>query len=78
VGVFFNRLDKWVPHVHCDRLNALSLFRAHLVKKTDQGLGLAIFANKQHPAAEVIDDHGQIPVASANRDFIDGQDLQPV
>jgi hypothetical protein len=56
----------------------LPLFEAHLVEKVHQGLGLAIFANEQHPAAEVIDDHGQIPVASANRDFIDSQDLQPV
>ncbi len=78
MGVFFNRLDKWVPHVHGHRFYGLALLFAHSVKKVHQGLCLAIFANEEHPAAEVIDDHGQILMAAANRDFIDGQDPKPV
>jgi hypothetical protein len=56
----------------------LALLFAHLVKKVHQGLSLAIFANEQHPAVEVIDDHCQIVMAAADRDFIDGQDPKPV
>ena len=78
MGVFYNRLDKWVPHVHGNSLDALALLETHLIEKVHQGLCLAIFANEEHPAAEVIDDHCQIMMAAANRDLIDSQDPKPV
>jgi hypothetical protein len=56
----------------------LALLGTHFVKEVHQGLSLAIFTNEQHPAAYVINDHGQILMAASDRDFIDSQDPKPV
>jgi hypothetical protein len=49
-----------------------------LVKKTFQGFGFTVFADKNHPAADIIQDHGQVAVTLFDRDFIHGQNTQPL
>jgi hypothetical protein len=77
-AVFFNGLDKWVPHIHCHRFNGFSLFGAHLIKEADQGISLTIFAYKNNAAGQVIKYDGHVLVATTNSDFIHSQDAKTV
>jgi hypothetical protein len=50
------------------------LFFIQLVEETFEGLCLAIFADKDNSAAEIIKYHGQIFMTFANGDLIHGKD----
>ena len=69
--------DIRVPHIHHHGFQRLSLHPAHAREKSPEGSRFAVFADPNHTAGLVIQDHGQIAVAFADRDFVDGQDAKP-
>ena len=70
--LLFDSLDKWIPHIHSHRFDAVALFVAELIEKLHKRLGLAIFANKDDSAAKIIQHQGQIPMALAYGDLVYG------
>jgi len=59
-AVFFNGLDEWIPHVHHHGLNAIALLIAELIEKLHERVGLAVLADKNHAARQIVQDHSQI------------------
>jgi hypothetical protein len=53
-ALFFNGLDEWIPHVHHHGLNAIALLIAELIEKLFECIGLAVFADKNHAAGQII------------------------
>jgi len=70
-GSFFNGLDVGVPHIHGNGFNALSLPGAEAVEEMHQGLGSAALADVEDAAGFVVEHHGQVAVALADRDLVD-------
>ena len=70
--------DIGVPHVHHHRFQLLPLFPRHAREESPQGAGFAVFSHPNNAAALVVEDHGQIAMAFADRDLVDGQDAQPL
>jgi hypothetical protein len=54
------------------------LFAFQLIEKPLKRFGFSIFADKHDTAAEIVQDDSQIVVAFSQRDFVNGQDTQPV
>lgn len=70
--------DIGVPHIHHHGFQLLSPFPLHAREKSLQGSRFAVLADPNHTASLVIQDHGQIAVTFADRDFVDGQDAKPL
>ena len=69
--------DIGVPHIHYHCFQLLPLLPAHTREKSPEGSRFSVFSDPNHTAALVVQDHGQIAVAFADRDFVDGQDTKP-
>ena len=55
-----------------------SCFAAELIEEAFQRVGLAVFSDIDHPAAQIIQDHGQIAMTLADGDLVYGQNTQTV
>jgi hypothetical protein len=69
--------DIGVPHIHHHGFQILPLLPAHAREKSLQASGFAVLANPNHPPGLVVENHRQVAVTFADRDFVDGQDAKP-
>jgi hypothetical protein len=68
--------DIGVPHVHDHRFQFLPLFLTHTQKESPQGSGFSVFSYPDHTSSLVIQNHCQVAVTFADRDFVYSQDTK--
>jgi len=59
-----------LPHVGADRLELSRSLRPQASEEAQQGLDLAVLARPHDPAAEVVDDHGEVLVVPTVADLV--------
>jgi hypothetical protein len=74
MGNFFSDgQNEGVPHIHGDGFQGFSLFFRHAVKEPFECSGFAVFSHPDHSSCQVIENHCQIAMSSADGDFVHGQ-----
>jgi len=69
--------DIGVPHIHHHGFQMLPLLPAHAREKSLQGSRFAVLADPNHPPRLVVENHRQVAVTFADRDFVHSQDAEP-